>query len=109
MSLTSSSALEIAKDASAASLRLASLSTKARNFTLTALHSALKRNKEKILSANAKDVIEASRAAEHGELSQSVLKRLDLTRPGKYEDMLQGILSVRELEDPSKWYYFVFK
>lgn len=103
MSLTHSSASEIAKSANAASLRLASLSTDARNYALTALHAALAKEKEKILRANARDVAEATRAAAHGELSQSVLKRLDLARPGKYEDMLQGILSVRDLEDPSEF------
>ncbi|KAF3921132.1 hypothetical protein ABW21_db0200863 [Orbilia brochopaga] len=35
-----------------------------------------------------------------GKLSQSLVKRLDLRREGKYEDMLQGIKDVRELEDP---------
>lgn len=35
-----------------------------------------------------------------GKLSQSLVKRLDLSRSGKYEDMLQGIKDVRGLEDP---------
>lgn len=42
----------------------------------------------------------AKQASESGKLSQSVLKRLDLSRPGKFDDMLQGILDVRELDDP---------
>jgi glutamate-5-semialdehyde dehydrogenase len=42
----------------------------------------------------------AHQASANGELSQSVLKRLDLSRPGKYEDMLKGILDVRDLPDP---------
>lgn len=101
MSLTESSAAEIAKSASLASKRLATLSTDARNEALTALHDALLKEKETILQANARDVAAAKQAAANGELSQSVLKRLDLSRPGKYEDMLTGILSVRDLEDPS--------
>ncbi|CRG84673.1 glutamate-5-semialdehyde dehydrogenase [Talaromyces islandicus] len=100
MSLTESSAPEIAKSASIASRRLATLSTESRNNALTLLHSALVENREHILEANARDVSLATRAAEDGKLSQSVLKRLDLSRPGKYEDMLDGILSVRDLEDP---------
>ncbi|KAL1976432.1 hypothetical protein VTN31DRAFT_2714 [Thermomyces dupontii] len=100
MSLTESSAAEIAKSASLASKRLATLSTDARNEALTALHDALLKEKETILQANARDVAAAKQAAANGELSQSVLKRLDLSRPGKYEDMLTGILSVRDLEDP---------
>lgn len=100
MSLTESSAADIAKTASFASRHLAILSNTARNEALTALHQALLDNKDSILAANARDVETANRAAENGNLSQSVLKRLDLSRPGKYADMLQGILNVRDLEDP---------
>ena len=42
----------------------------------------------------------AKEASKDGKLSQSVLKRLDLSRPGKFDDMLQGILDVRNLPDP---------
>ncbi|KAF7624647.1 hypothetical protein AFLA_008347 [Aspergillus flavus NRRL3357] len=100
MSLTESSAIDIARTASLASRRLATLSEADRNGALTALHDALLRNKNSILEANAKDVDMASRAAASGNLSQSILKRLDLSRPGKYDDMLKGILDVRDLQDP---------
>ncbi|KAH8704690.1 gamma-glutamyl phosphate reductase [Talaromyces proteolyticus] len=100
MSLTELSAPEIAKSASVASRRLATLSEESRNNALTILHTALSENRDYILQANSRDVFSASQAAANGELNQSVLKRLDLSRPGKYEDMLQGILSVRSLEDP---------
>jgi glutamate-5-semialdehyde dehydrogenase len=103
MSLTDSSAVEIAKTASVASRRLATLADADRNEALTALHHALSINKTSILEANAKDVEAATKAAENGSLSHSVLKRLDLSRPGKYDDMLQGILSVRDLKDPSMY------
>ena len=33
-------------------------------------------------------------------MRSSLVKRLDLSRPGKYDDMLQGILDVRQLDDP---------
>lgn len=102
MSLTDSSPLEIATSASLASRSLAVLPTEARNNALTAIHQALANAKEAILAANAKDLGLATKAAENGELSQSVLKRLDLGRRGKFEDMLQGILDVRDLEDPCK-------
>lgn len=105
MSLTNSSANDVARSASVASLGIASLSADARNLALTALHAGLTKQKEKVLRANARDVADATQLAKHGELSQSVLKRLDLARPGKYEDMLQGILNVRDLEDPSKFCY----
>jgi glutamate-5-semialdehyde dehydrogenase len=100
MSLTESSASEIARSASLASRRLATLSNEIRNEALTVLHTALARAKDHILQANAKDVAAATQAAANGELSQSVLKRLDLSRPGKFDDMLSGILNVRDLEDP---------
>ena len=100
MSLTESSPVEVARAASTASRSLATLPVKARNDALTILHDALRDARTQILAANARDVEAASKAAENGELSQSVLKRLDLSRKGKYDDMLKGILDVRELEDP---------
>ena len=102
MSLTDSSPLQVAKAASISSRNLATLSTEARNDALTAMHGALSEAKDTILTANAKDLELAMKAAEDGELSQSVLKRLDLGRKGKWEDMLQGILDVRDLEDPGE-------
>ena len=103
MSLTESSAIDIARTASLASRGLATLSDADRNGALTALHDALLMHKDSILEANAKDVEMASQAAASGNLSQSVLKRLDLSRPGKYDDMLKGILDVRDLQDPSRY------
>lgn len=100
MSLTDSSPAQIAQAAAVASRSLAVLSSDARNEALTAVHRALVQSKDLILSANAQDVELASKAAENGELSQSVLKRLDLGKKGKWEDMLQGILDVRDLDDP---------
>ncbi|KAE8144939.1 Aldehyde/histidinol dehydrogenase [Aspergillus avenaceus] len=100
MSLTESSAVDIAGTASLASRRLATLSEADRNAALSALHDALLKTKYSILEANSRDVEIASRAVESGELSHSVLKRLDLSRAGKYDDMLKGILSVRDLRDP---------
>ncbi|CAI7636016.1 unnamed protein product [Penicillium pancosmium] len=100
MSLTDSNAVDVARSASIASRQLATLSNEARNEALTLLHSALDKNRATILAANKKDVELATQAAEDGTLNHSVLKRLDLSRPGKYDDMLEGILSVRDLEDP---------
>ncbi|KAL8901997.1 MAG: hypothetical protein Q9207_004922 [Kuettlingeria erythrocarpa] len=100
MSLTDSSPEQIAKAASVASTSLAILPSSVRNDALGAIHRSLLQAKERILAANAKDVELASKAAADGQLSQSVLKRLDLSRPGKWDDMLQGILDVRDLEDP---------
>ncbi|CAL8579249.1 glutamate-5-semialdehyde dehydrogenase [Xanthoria parietina] len=100
MSLTDSSPAQIANAASVASRNLAILPRADRNDALDAIHQSLLQAKESILNANARDLSLAIKAAEDGQLSQSVLKRLDLGRPGKWEDMLQGILDVRDLEDP---------
>lgn len=102
MSLTESAAVDVARSASLASRQLAILPNAARNEALTALHKALDQNRDFILAANARDVEAATSAANSGNLSHSVLKRLDLTRPGKFDDMLQGILNVRDLEDPGE-------
>ncbi len=102
MTFTESSPLQAAKAASISSRSLATLSLNARNDALTAIHDALSREREKILQANAWDLKAASKAAQDGSLSQAVLKRLDLGRAGKYNDMLKGILDVRELEDPGR-------
>lgn len=106
MSLTNSAAVDVARSASLASRHLATLSNAARNEALTALHQALDKNRAAILAANARDLEAATHDAQSGSLSHSVLKRLDLSRPGKYDDMLEGILSVRDLDDPGEsWRY----
>ena len=102
MSLTESAAVDVARSASIASRYLATLPNADRNEALEALHRALDKNRDTILTANAKDVEAATRAVNSGSLNHSVLKRLDLSRPGKYDEMLRGILNVRDLEDPSK-------
>lgn len=104
MSLTNASPLESAQAARLASRALAILPTSARNDALTAIHQHLADAKDEILAANARDLTAAIKAAEDGELSQSLVKRLDLSKKGKYEDMLEGILDVRKLDDPSMLY-----
>ncbi|KAF2203918.1 gamma-glutamyl phosphate reductase GPR [Delitschia confertaspora ATCC 74209] len=100
MSLTNATPLEVAQAARLGSRKLAVLSTKERNAALTAIHKALAEGKDEVLAANVKDLEAAEKAAADGKLSQSLVKRLDLGKKGKYEDMLQGILDVRDLEDP---------
>ncbi|RDW60929.1 hypothetical protein BP6252_12312 [Coleophoma cylindrospora] len=100
MSLTNASPADAAAGAKSASHTLATLPALARNNALTAIHDALAKSKDEILAANARDLVLASKAAENGELSLSIVSRLDLGKKGKWEDMLKGILDVRELEDP---------
>lgn len=102
MSLTNASPEQAARAAKVSSRKLATLSTASRNAALDAVHDALKEARESILAANAKDLELAKKSAANGELSPSILKRLDLGRKGKYDDMLQGIRDVRDLEDPGR-------
>jgi len=100
MSLTNATPLDVAKAASLSAFALARLSLPARNHALTVVHNALAAARQEILAANAKDLSLASHAASAGDLSQSLVKRLDLAKPGKWDDMLKGILDVRDLDDP---------
>lgn len=104
MSLTNADPLDAARSARLASRALAVLPTQARNDALTAIHDALAAARDDILAANSRDLAAASQAAQSGELKESLVKRLDLGRKGKYEDMLQGILDVRSLPDPRTSY-----
>lgn len=103
MSLTNALPADAAKAAKIASHTLATLSASARNDALTAIHLALSKSKDEILAANARDLALAKKAAENGELSLSIFSRLDLGKKGKWEEMLKGILDVRELEDPGEF------
>ncbi|KAI8633862.1 glutamate-5-semialdehyde dehydrogenase [Xylariaceae sp. FL1651] len=100
MSLTNASPTEAANEAKSASHILATLPVAARNDALTVIHAALSAARDDILAANTRDLEAARRAAENGQLSQSLVARLDLGKKGKWEDMLKGILDVRDLEDP---------
>ncbi|PSK46546.1 hypothetical protein B9Z65_5514 [Elsinoe australis] len=100
MSLTNASPEEAARAARVSSRKLAILPVAARNAALDAVHDALAAARDDVLSSNARDLEAASQSAADGTLSQSILKRLDLSRAGKYDDMLKGIQDVKNLEDP---------
>lgn len=103
MSLTNASPEQAARSAKVSSRTLATLPVSARNAALDAVHDALADARESILEANAKDMELAKQSSASGELSPSIMKRLDLSRKGKFDDMLQGIKDVRALEDPGRW------
>ena len=102
MSLTNASPEQAARAAKISSRTLATLPTDARNAALDAIHDALASARDDILSANARDLELAQKSAADGELSHSILKRLDLSRKGKFDDMLEGIKNVRDLDDPGR-------
>lgn len=87
---------DIAKDASSAFSVLKTLSDSQRSGALNKIYDSLKKNKEQILERNQIDMDNAK----SNNLSASLIKRLDLSNPGKFDTMLQGILDVAKLEDP---------
>lgn len=91
--------IEIAKNAKEASLKLATLSTEVKNAALEAVANALEANKQKLLSANAQDLLDAQKMVESAELSQAVFNRLKLDE-SKMESMISGVRDLIKLEDP---------
>lgn len=100
MSLTNATPRDAAAAAKSASHFLATLPVTARNDALTSIHASLSASRDAILAANARDMDAARRAAADGHLSSSLVSRLDLAKPGKWDDMLKGVLDVRSLDDP---------
>ncbi|KZS94619.1 glutamate-5-semialdehyde dehydrogenase [Sistotremastrum niveocremeum HHB9708] len=71
---------------------------------VTALHlirDELAARKDDILLANARDMEAADAEVAAGRLSTSLVKRLDLRTGDKWDSMLQGVLDVANLPDPS--------
>lgn len=102
MSLTNASPEQAARAAKISSRTLGILSEDARNHALDAIHDALAAARDDILAANAVDLEKAKQSTANEELNPSIFKRLDLSRKGKFDDMLQGIKDVRGLPDPGK-------
>ncbi|RDA88492.1 hypothetical protein CP532_6611 [Ophiocordyceps camponoti-leonardi (nom. inval.)] len=100
MSLTNGSAEAAASAARQASTILGSLPTEARNKALDSVHAALVASKDKILAANARDVERVAADESADPEAYALESRLDLSRPGKWDDMLRGVLDVRNLDDP---------
>lgn len=109
MSLTNESPEVCAINAKSASLKLATLPTDARNHALKNIHAELSKSKDLIIAANARDLKLAHEAAKDGQLSTSLISRLDLSKAGKWDDMLRGIMEVHDLEDPGELRLSYFK
>ncbi|CCX16208.1 Aldehyde/histidinol dehydrogenase [Pyronema domesticum] len=90
---------EIARTAALASRTLKAVSGDDRSAALTAVHDALAAAKDEILAANQKDMEAAQALVDAGKMKQSLAKRL-LLSDSKWDGMLEGILDVRNLEDP---------
>ena len=89
----------IAKSAKNAALEIADVSGDLKNNALLNIADALEKNKEKIFEANKKDLSDAEKLVETGELSKSTFNRLKLDQ-NKMRDMIQGIRDIAKLEDP---------
>lgn len=86
----------IAKEANKAFSILKTLSGQERSEALVKIHDGLKANKDSILKANELDM----KLALENNLPASLIKRLDLSKGGKFDAMLQGVLDVADLADP---------
>lgn len=89
--------MEVAHAARKAANSLKTATNDQRTAALKAIHDRLRDDKDKILEANRLDL----ELAESADLSPALIKRLDLTRPGKFDSMLQGVLDVAALDDPA--------
>jgi glutamate-5-semialdehyde dehydrogenase len=81
-------------------LLLANLDNSVKNKILNDLAKSLRENSEEILAENARDMAEAEKMLENGELSESSCKRV-LLNEDKIEQMAKNCESVAALPDPS--------
>ena len=89
----------IAKTAKAASLKIADVSSDLKNKALVKIADAIEKNKLQIFEANKKDLQEAEKLVNSGDISLSTFNRLKLDE-NKMRDMIQGIRDVAKLDDP---------
>lgn len=90
----------VAKQARQAALHLGGLAADQKDEALTVIAAALEREMPALLAANAKDVAEAKKMYDSGELSSSMFKRLQLNEQ-KLGEMIRGVLAVKDLPDPA--------
>ncbi|PSR76308.1 hypothetical protein PHLCEN_2v8540 [Hermanssonia centrifuga] len=61
----------------------------------------LENAKDKILEANKRDLEAAQKEVDAGQMSPSLLKRLDISKPDKWNSMVEGVTQVADLMDPT--------
>jgi glutamate-5-semialdehyde dehydrogenase len=91
--------IEAAKQAKAASARLARLTAEEKNRVLTQIAGALESHAREILAANRRDLDAARPLVEAGEMPEALFRRLKLDR-AKLHDMVAGVRQVVALDDP---------
>ncbi|TPX59479.1 glutamate-5-semialdehyde dehydrogenase [Spizellomyces sp. 'palustris'] len=93
----------LAQQARLASLALQSASKNHKSAALKRIHDLLAERKDAVLEANKRDLENAKKEVDAGRLSSSLYKRLDLSggNGDKYAGLLQGVLDVEQLPDPT--------
>ena len=89
----------LAERARLASRQLATSATEAREGALVAISRAIEANRERILTANARDMETAGEMVAQGELSEPLLKRLNLGG-SKFSTLAEMVDSVRQQPEP---------
>ena len=89
----------ICRAARSAALALAPLSDEVRGRALAAVADAIDENARRILEANAEDVAAAEPLVASGEMSEPLLRRLELSER-KIAQMAEGVRAVAALPDP---------
>ncbi|WWC59433.1 glutamate-5-semialdehyde dehydrogenase [Kwoniella dejecticola CBS 10117] len=100
-SSSSNAAQSIAKAAREAFEQSQLVDVAQRDVALNAIRQVLEGKKDEVLKANKEDMEAAEALLAEGKLSKSLVSRLDLSRPGKFEAMLQGITDVAALPLPT--------
>ncbi|KAI9090551.1 Aldehyde/histidinol dehydrogenase [Phlyctochytrium arcticum] len=90
----------LAQQARLAALQLQTASVEQKSTALKAIHRLLAERKDQILKANKLDLEVAKKEVEAGRLSAALYKRLDLSGD-KFTSLLQGVLDVEQLPDPT--------
>ncbi|KAJ3175935.1 hypothetical protein HDU87_005599 [Geranomyces variabilis] len=93
--------MELAQESRRASLALQSATAAHKSAALLRIHDLLAERKDRILEANRQDLEIARKELEAGRITNALYKRLDLSVGDKYASLLQGVLDVDKLDDPT--------
>lgn len=91
--------ITIAKQAKDSSLKIADLPVEIKNEALKSIAESFEQYKDEIYSANKKDLENAQKLVENGEITKSTYNRLKLD-DNKMRDMIQGVKDIANLEEP---------
>ncbi|KAG9312815.1 gamma-glutamyl phosphate reductase, partial [Chiua virens] len=91
----------LAQNAKAAFEASQLLPSSVRETALKIIADELQNNKTSILDANQLDLHDAQQEVDAGRMSKPMLGRLDLGKPGKWDQMLNGVTDVARLPDPT--------